>query len=1361
MRSFSAVVRITVVFLAAGALFFSCGSEGSKVSKDIVDDAEVAAEIWLADAVMDILFELDAQPDEVPLPELPMEVLDPCLEAGPLPFGCPCGTDEECAGGYCVQAELGKVCTMHCLEDCPEGWTCGLVPGSCPDCTYICIPLFTHLCRPCHDHSDCGDPSASSPNLCVMFGGGERYCGGWCGSGQSCPEGYECTDAENEGLTSPQCLPVSGECECSDLAKAAGAATTCINENEHGACQGERVCTEDGLAECDAAVPAGEECNDEDDDCDGEVDEDLGSTTCGLGICEHTVDNCAGGVPQVCNAEEGSGVEQCDGQDNDCDGEVDEDSPDTDGDGLADCVDDDDDDDGVFDGADNCPLTPNEGQENFDFDGQGDACDQDDDNDQSPDDGDCEPNDQFSYPGAEEVCDGKDNDCDLWVDEATCDDENPCTDDTCDPEAGCLFVSNTIPCDDANPCTAGEGCQEGECVGGVNVCPCTTDEECDALGFVGGCVGALYCDVSELPYACVVDPSGAIPCPAPESQCQESTCDVNSGECMVTDLPPDAPCDDGSACTIYDKCVSGVCMAGALTSCEDANQCTADSCDAALGCQFQPLSGVPCEDGTVCSVGDHCMNGDCVTGDPLQCDDGNLCTDDSCEAAAGCVHVHNQAGCDDGNACTVNDTCSAGWCVGTIYSCNDANPCTDDYCDAVDGCLTIANSSLCDDEDPCTVDDVCQAGACVGGGPTDCNDGNPCTIDSCSPEWGCLHTASNSPCDDNNPCTSGDYCADELCLPGEPVVCNDENPCTDDSCHPSSGCVFTINTLPCDDGNMCTTKDVCADGACEGGPDLGCDDGNPCTDNFCEPESGCQAEANEALCNDENPCTDNDYCEGGECLGGGPTDCDDENPCTADSCDPAQGCLYEPEDGPCQDDSACTDNDYCEGGNCQGGAPVDCDDGDLCTDDLCASDTGCYYEYNSAPCDDGDPCTFADSCTQGECLPGGAALCDDSDPCTEDTCEEGGGCTHVADLSLPSCTEWTQGVNVSCFRGYPPSMDEDGVIWALATATDCNAGDAYNNDRIVGVDSLNGDQVAIFTVASPNSQPIYRNSRITMSTDWNWNSTCGGCQLAYSLPDGGKVWQGGQGPHPRGGISMSGDGTIYSAYGSILALDWNGSTAWSAPGNSGHGGGSAIMGDGGIIGCGTGGNCRKLTPSGSSQWQIYVGVGGGGLATDSGSRIVAASGDKGVNVFTPGGANVWSTDPGINVSPPLVTATDQVVVGTAGGNALALSPSDGEIETDIVVCPGTTFTPWLLTADGWVYGICNDSQAVGVALDGNGAWSVTTPETPRWLTLASDGQLLIAVANKVHRLTRGGLALADTPWPTRDHDFQRTRNGAQ
>ncbi len=64
-------------------------------------------------------------------------------------------------------------------------------------------------------------------------------------------------------------------------------------------------------------------CDGEDNDCDGEVDEGFGTTTCGKGPCLHTIDNCVDGVSQECDDFEGASDELCDGLDNDCDGDPD------------------------------------------------------------------------------------------------------------------------------------------------------------------------------------------------------------------------------------------------------------------------------------------------------------------------------------------------------------------------------------------------------------------------------------------------------------------------------------------------------------------------------------------------------------------------------------------------------------------------------------------------------------------------------------------------------------------------------------------------------------------------------------------------------------------------------------------------------------------------------------------------------------------------------------------------------------------------------------------------------------------------------------------------------------------------------
>ncbi len=85
------------------------------------------------------------------------------------------------------------------------------------------------------------------------------------------------------------------------------------------------------------------------------------------------------------------------------------------------------------------------------------------------------------------------------------------------------------------------------------------------------------------------------------------------------------------------------------------------------------------------------------------------------------------ADCNDNNACTT-DACNSGTCTHTAISCDDGNGCTTDSCNPATGCAHTPLS--CDDGDSCTVDS-CSGGSCQH--VVNCDDGNPCTLDSCAP----------------------------------------------------------------------------------------------------------------------------------------------------------------------------------------------------------------------------------------------------------------------------------------------------------------------------------------------------------------------------------------------------------------------------------------------------------------------------------------------------------------------------------------------------------------------------------------------------------------------------------------------------
>ena len=700
-----------------------------------------------------------------------------------------------------------------------------------------------------------------------------------------------------------------------------------------------------------------------------------------------------------------------------------------------------------------------------------------------------------------ESCNGKDDDCDGKTDEQTCDDNNPCTADGCDPTAdsgkgACVHNKTAGPCDaDGTVCTENDKCISGVCTPGKTV-NCADGNACtnNACDPAAGCtVTDASGDVCDDDNPCTIgDVCSKGSCEAGKAKtcattdaCSSAKCNLANGKCKYTDKPDGSICDDSSKCTSIDACKGGSCT-GKAKNCDDGNACTDDACKANAGCSYSDNKG-PCEDGSMCTSGDLCAAGKCKTGAAKSCDDANPCTQRSCNPDDGkCLTKKLSVACNDGSKCTEKDTCGDGFCTGTAVDCDDGNPCTTDSCTAKIGCSHTDNALPCNDSDKCTEQDVCGGGKCAGlpiAVSKVCDDGNPCTTETCLPAKGCAHKNNSALCSDGNVCTSGDRCKDSKCVAGTNTcaceknadcavkedgnLCNGTlycdkskapfgckvNPKTVVTC-PASGakckknvCVAKtgkcgLQNLPdassCDaDGSVCTTLDKCVTGSCTKGKPLACNDGKVCTDDSCEPKKGCLFIANAAKCDaDGSVCTQADMCAKGLCLAGPKKKCDDGNICTDDSCDKIKGCRFIANTDGCDDGDPCTVKDTCAANSC-GGAALSCDDTNPCTADSCKAKSGCVHQPQNSSCEDGDACTVADKCGTAKdgkwgCTGGKPKDCDDGNVCTVDGCAAKTGCTKKVDTkTIHACYSGPKGTagTGTCSKG-KASCKADGTIGA-------------------------------------------------------------------------------------------------------------------------------------------------------------------------------------------------------------------------------------------------------------------------------------------------------------------------------------------
>ena len=498
--------------------------------------------------------------------------------------------------------------------------------------------------------------------------------------------------------------------------------------------------------------------------------------------------------------------------------------------------------------------------------------------------------------------------------------------------------------------------------------------------------------------------------------------------------PANSPCEEslepGSSDPGVTECVCALdayccdiewddqCVDEAQEECGAGCDCSGLACDTSADC------GCP---SNVCDGQWACVDGGCELTGALECPGSvGQCVVSTCDADAGaCVETTNDEACNDFDPCTADS------CNGDTAQCEYI---VDEMCGVVLGDQHPCSASVApgaNDEDTvtcvCGLDAFCCESSwdavCVTEAQTECGavcDCNEAPVD----DLGCDTTEDCLWCGEDS-CNGIWTCLDGQCSPSAPVVCDSsgDTECSGDVCNPATGeCELTFDDGACDDGDNCTA-DACDDsGDCVSEPIEGCGDNHPCL------VSGTAGSSDEAVtscvCDIDPTCCTVGW--GGSCVQIAEALC-------GLTCD----CASLPDE-----DKACAVDTDC----------AFCDDGDLCSGEWSCVDAVCA---SSAPiiCDtanDGECAVTACVATTGQCvqaiLPD---LCEDGDLCTLDLCgadgdcawqdQEGCGANHPCITSpFPSSADEEITDCVCALDGFCCSTAWDGICTGVAE-TQCGA----------------------------------------------------------------------------------------------------------------------------------------------------------------------------------------------------------------------------------------------------------------------------------------------------------------------------------